>query len=174
MGAPSDVELKSNIKVALSTQYKRTDKTLNTTNLNDNLNIRLGFILNNGAGKDKANLQWYSTRRLISTSETIDVDNDLVDNFGNSLNFDAINYMLVRNLETVSGRYLQVNFKSEQYYIHSGSLRVIFEPFGAGITAISQSGSAEEGNITVSSNADITYDIVLVGSHAESSSSSGV
>jgi len=174
VGAPSDVTLKTNVKFALSTQYKKTDQSLNAQNLADNLSIRLGFLLGNGAGKDKGNLQWYSTRRLVNTSETLDPDGVLTDNFGNSLNYDAVKVMLIRNLETASGRFLQVTFKSERYNIGPSGYRAIYEPFNGGIEAFTLSDSEEEGLISLTSNADITYDIVLIGSHAESSSDSGV
>lgn len=173
MAAPSDTTLKTTVKVSVATQYKRTDVALNTQNLQDNLNVKLGFLMNNGAGKDKANLQWYSTRRLINTTEQLDLDGGITDNFGFTINFDAVKYMLIRNLETAVNRYLEVAFKNERYYIGPSGLRAIYEPFHGGIEAINSSASAEEGNMTISSNADITYDIILIGSHAESSSDSG-
>jgi hypothetical protein len=174
MGAPSDTLLQSFLRVNLSTQYKRSDLPLNLTNSKDDLSFNdISHILTNGRGKDKANLQHYSRRRLINATEVIDIDGGLTNVWGHTLNYDAVKQLLIYNRETALDRYLEVTFKNERYYIGPQGYRVAGEPYHGGIEAITSSGSAEEGALTIASNADISFDLIVIGSSGESSSSSG-
>lgn len=167
MTTPSDTLLSSKSRFSLNATYKRTDLPgidKQTINLNGN------FTWDNGAGKDRANLLYLAKRRLISSSEELDLDGILTNNWGQTLNYDSVKFIWLKNLETTSGRYLQFTFKSERGNIGALGYRVIVEPDNPGITAFTASGSAEEGVITLTSNADITYEIAIIGSHAESSS----
>lgn len=159
-----------------SAQYYRTDDPTNPTNIIDNFQyLDLKDSLLNGRTLDKANIlaHWQST--LNNDTEFWDLDSgNIYDTFGNLLNFDAVKCLIIKNRNLDANYYLEVAFKNEQYYIGPNGYRILWEPSGRGLQAIVSSQSQEEGRIRVTSNALITYDIILVGATSESSSSSGL
>ncbi len=167
--------------VALQTTYKNVEVLLNPTALLDNLNVDFSQGLTNGSGLEKADLQWYDRRQLINSSEVLNLDNILTNNWGDVLDFDAIKILIIHNRESDlieppgpgyagNDKNLLVLFKSERYNIGPGGVRTVIEPSTRGIPAIVASGSEEEGAITISSSANVTYDIIIIGSQDESSS----
>lgn len=170
----SDTRLETRLRFNLSTTYRKTDQPTNPAGLKDNINYSdIAIAIANGRGLNKANLQYHSRRRLVNTTETLDLDGVLTNKWGEALNYDAVKVLVIRNRETVAGRTLQANFKSEQYNIEARGSRIIVEPGNAGIQAITESGSQEEGLITLIATGDVTYDIFAIGSDMESSSTSG-
>ncbi len=165
--------------VKLQTAYRNTEVLLNPTSLIDNLDVDFSQGLNDGSGLNKADLQWYDRRTLINALEVLDLDNGtLVNQWGDPLDFDAIKYLIIHNRQTnlldpdfgINNTNLLVIFKSERYNIGALGTRVIIEPSTRGIPAIIASGSEEEGQIQISSAANVTYDIIIIGSQNESSS----
>ena len=156
----------------LETNYKNTQVLLNPSRLLDNLTVDISQSLSNGSGLNKADLQWYDRRQLINATEVLALDGTLQNNWGDFLDFDAIKILIIHNREQDISplKLLEVQFKNERYYIGPNGKRTIVEPGPGGILSIVSSASQEEGSIVISSNADITYDIVLIGSRNESSS----
>ena len=156
----------------LETNYKNTQVLLNPSRLLDNLIVDISQSLSNGSGLNKADLQWYDRRQLINATEVLALDGTLQNNWGDFLDFDAIKILIIHNREQDISplKLLEVQFKNERYYIGPNGKRIIVEPGPGGILSIVSSASQEEGSIVISSNADITYDIVLIGSRNESSS----
>ncbi len=161
-----------NMNATLVAQYQRTDDPINPNNIIDALNYTdLKDVLTNGHTTDKANLLSHFESTLNNATEYWDLDGgNVYDAFNNLLNFDAVKCFVIRNKETTPGLYLEVHFKNERYYIGPNAYRVVWEPSGPGIAAIVSSASHEEGRISVTSNGSITYDIILIGATAESSS----
>lgn len=172
MGAPSDTNLNVKTSLVIRSNYKRTDLPVGQKAI-DNQVFRDNIELTNGAGKNKANLIYRDTRTLVNSTEYLDLDGILTNLWGHTLNFDAVKELWFRNKQTEEDRYLEVHFKNERYYIGPKGVRYVLEPYNQGIVPIVSSQSAEEGQIIVSTNAQVTYELGIVGSHAESSSSSG-
>jgi len=173
MGSPSDTSLTGQVRLNINLAHKRTDIALNAPT--DSVNYGgVAYTFTHGAGANKLQLLHHKRYRLINSTQVIDLDGGLVDVWGNALNYDAVKILIIKNLETALNRYLEVAFKNERYYIGPTGSRVVIEPYGGGIEAIVSSASSEEGAMTVSSNADVTYDLIVAGTATESSSSSGV
>ena len=169
------------VTAILETTYRNIEDLINPTALLDNLNIDFSQEFSDGSGLDKADLQWYDRRQLINATEIFDIDGTLTNNWGDVLDFDAIKCLIIHNRETdlveppgpaYAGnlKNLLVTFKTERYNIGPSGTRVIIEPAQPGIPAIVRSGSQEEGAMTISTSADITYDLIIIGSQNESSS----
>lgn len=166
--------LETRIDVTLSADYRRTDNDLNPNNIRDNFRyIDLKDVLSSGNGTDKANILFHTRSTLNNTTEFWDLDSILEDVFGDILNYDAVKCIVIKHVTTTNDAYLQVTFKNEIWYIGPNGFRIAWEPFGSGLAPIVSSASQEEGRITVVSNKDCTYDIIIIGSTAEASSSSG-
>ena len=163
--------LSAQITALLTTQYRNVEVLLNPDNLLDNLSIDFSQELSDGSGLDKADLQWYDRRQLINATEVLALDGELINKWGDSLDFDAIKCLIIHNREIDVDplKILEVHFKDEIYYIGPNGTRFTIEPGPGGILSIVSSASEEEGSITISSNADITYDIIIIGSQNESS-----
>jgi len=166
--------LETRIDITLSADYRRTDNVLNPQDIRDNFRyIDLKDALNTGNGTDRANLLFHTQSTLDNSIEFWDLDGVLEDVFGDLINYDAIKALIVKNKTTLSNAFLDVRFKNEVWYIGPDGFRIAWEPFGKGISPLISSASAEEGRITVSSNMEITYDLIVIGSQKETSSSSG-
>jgi len=164
--------LQSQINIELNSKYRRNDLPLNLTASRDDLDYKdISQLLKNGRGADLADLQYHSQRNLINTTETFNLDGGITNIWGDTLDYDAVKQLIIFNRETAANRYLEVTFKNEHYYIGPEGARIILEPAGPGIQAVVSSTSQEEGILTVSSNADITYDLIIIGASAENSSS---
>ena len=173
--------LSAQLNLSLITQYRNVEVLLNPDNLLDNLNVDFSDELTDGSGLNKADLQFYDRRQLINATEILDLDGTLQNKWGDLLDFDAIKCLIIHNRETdlveppgpaYAGnlKNLLVTFKTERYNIGPSGTRVIIEPAQPGIPAIVRSGSQEEGAMTISTSADITYDLIIIGSQNESSS----
>lgn len=174
MAAPQDTNLRTFINVVLATQYKRTDIPTVPEGVRDNIDFTdIQHALENGNGDDRANLQFHTQRNLINTSETLDLDGVLTNKWGQTLDYDAVKALVIFNRETEDGREIKVNFKDEQYNIGPQGSRTIIEPNSNGIASLVSSQSTEEGMITVVATGDVTYDIFIIGSFRELTSSSG-
>lgn len=176
MGAPSDTKLVLQYRANIVTNYKRTDNSLSVSGGKTKDNIQYSDINHsflNGRGDSRVNLQYHKRRRLINTTETLDLDGILKNVWEQTLNYDAVKFLLIKNRETTDNQYIEVTFKHEHYFIGPGGSRIICEPQGCGMSPTSSSQSEEEGMITITAKGDVTYDIIIVGSDAEKSSSSG-
>ena len=163
---PSGRSLETTFRVNVETQYVNTSDQLNPNNVRDNLKyIEIAKRLANGFGINKANLQHYSRRRLINSTEIINLDGDLTNRWGDQLNFDEIKLGVIFNRQEEENRFLEVNIKDEKYYIGPEGYRIFWEPSDIGLVDASSSEPAV-GNMVVSSNADIEYDLILIGSGA--------
>ena len=163
--------LSAQITATLTTQYRNLSVLLNPDNVLDNLNIDLSQEFSDGSGLERVDLQWYDRRQLINATEVLALDGALTNKWGDVLDFDAVNILIIHNRETDVDplKILEVHFKDEVYYIGPNAKRIIIEPGPAGILSIVSSASQEEGSITISSNGNITYDIIIIGSQNESS-----
>ena len=164
--------LTAQISALLTTQYRNVEVLLNPTNLLDNLNVDFSQELSDGSGLDRIDLQWYDRRTLVDATEILVLDGGLTNNWGDVLDFDAIKCLIIHNRETDVAplKLLEVHFKDEIYYIGPGGTRYVIEPGPGGILSIVSSASQEEGSITITANANVTYDIIILGSQNESSS----
>ena len=156
----------------LSTTYKRTDDAGNVDGINDNLNRNFDDSLANGRGTGFADLQYYIRDTVNNTVKAYDLDNILTNKWGDVLDYDAVKAIIIHNRETAIGRFMHVTFKNEVYYIGPNGKRVLWEPVGAGLAAIVSSASQEEGLLTVQTDTNITFDLIIIGSSKEDTSSS--
>jgi hypothetical protein len=172
MGAPADTNLTvQTIRVTLATIYKRIDKPVVPQDVADNIEyVDISKQLVNGRGTDKANLQYHSRRRLVDASETFDLDGVLVNVWQETLDYDAVKIIIIRNRETANDRFLQYGFKNEAGNIGPQGARLILEPGEGGVEALTKSGSSEEGLLTITADGDITYDLIIIGADSEESS----
>lgn len=175
MTAPSDTTLSYNIRLLLQTAYRKVDQQLNPLNLIDNLSFDgLKQSYENGRGPRRANLQYYDRWTLNNSSKVYNLDGGVTNKWNETLNYDSVKTLVVYNRASVGeSKYIQVNFKNEQYIIGPQGSRVIHEPDAKGIQPIVSSGSAEEGQLTIQSDSKVTYDLIILGSDSVSSSSSG-
>ncbi len=164
--------LNAQISALLTTQYRNVEVLLNPDNLLDNLKVDFSQELIDGSGLDKIDLQWYDRRTLVNATEILALDGALTNKWGDVLDFDAIKCLIIHNREIdVSPlKTLEITFKNECYYIGPNGTLIRIEPGPGGILSIVSSASQEEGSIVISSNDNITYDIIILGSQNESSS----
>lgn len=164
---PSGRNLTTVFRVNLETRYINTSDQLNPNNVRDNLRyFEIAKKLANGIGLNKANLQHYSRRRLINSTEIINLDTSLTNRWGDALNFDEIKLGVIYNRQEEENRFLEVNIKDEKYYIGPEGYRIFWEPSDIGLVDASSSEKVV-GNLVISSNADIEYDLILIGSGNE-------
>ncbi len=191
--AVSNRVLNAGYSGALSVQYRRTDvpeagaKSTRDDVQNNDANMSLAF----GTGLGQADLFHHNRITLsgpVIWSQDFDVDFD--DIWGVPQNFNAIKILQIRNREatnlrplrflkvwtalTVTENDVESDIKTEQYYIGPQGSRVILEPSGAGLRGeAASSSSVDEGNIIfeVTGSYDVTFDLFIVGSSAETSSS---
>lgn len=169
----ADKTLTTAIDVTLSATYRRVDKLIDPAGIAESLRyIDLKDSLANGKGTDRAEQMYHSRRNLNNAVEILDLDNGLQDVFGDTLNFDAVKCLIIKNRTETLGAFLKVVFKNEQYYIGPNGYRIVWEPVAPGIESIASSASFSEGSITFSSDVSLTYDLIIIGSSGENSSSS--
>jgi hypothetical protein len=155
-------------------KYGRTDILGGDPKLgrNDVLYSLLRRNFNNGAGgRNYVDLNYVKRYTLNNSVLSLDLDGILTNIWGDTLNYDSVKFLVINNLETLAGRYLTYRFKDERGNIGPEGFRVICEPCGMGIQAIVSSSSSEEGGLIFSSDTSISFDVIIVGSSQESSSS---
>jgi hypothetical protein len=126
---------------------------------------------NGRGGRNYVDLCFTKRYTLNNSVLTLDLDGVLTNVWGDILNYDSVKLIVIHNLETTFGKYLAVRFKDERYYIGPEGYREICEPAGQGVQAIVSSSSSEEGGMVISCDTSITFDIIIIGSSQESSSS---
>lgn len=143
----------------------------------DRIQRALNLTLTNGGGPNKGDLQWHKQIRLQNTFVAYDLDNySMKDVWYEGLNFDAVKCIVLVNLTsdtTLVNKSFNYTFKSERGVVGPGGFRIIAEPRGAGVGVESSSGSAEEGQLVLSTNGDVTLYVILIGASVEQSSSTG-
>jgi len=167
--------LKAGFTGAISVNYRRTDQPISPNIVKGDIRYSIKKLLTNGVGAGKADLL-YQERRIISNGIHIfNLDGGLVNVWGDVLNYDAIKLLCIVNRQSIEERkFLSVQFKNERYYIGPQGERIIVEPIGMGIASVQSSESSEEGQLVITSDNEIEYDIIIVGASRESSSSSGL
>lgn len=157
-------------RLAASTQYKRTDLELNENNALDNLRYsQLQYEFTNGNGLNKANLQHHSQRTLLDTATlNLNLDGDLTNIWGDTLYYEAVKVLIIRNTQTQDSRYLKVTYKDEVYYIGPEACRVLIEPNTTGLEQETPAGSEpDEPTMTFEAFGDVTFDLIVIGSTSE-------
>lgn len=170
----ADTQLSVGVDITFTANYRRTDNAVAPGQINQQ-QIRytdLTDTLRNGRGQDAADLLYSARRNLNNAVDILSLDGGLMDNFGNLLDFDAVKGIMIFNRTETDGAILEVRFKSERYRIGPRGFRLIWEPRPEGVEAIASSASQEEGSMEISCDLPVTYDIILVGSSGENSSSS--
>lgn len=152
---------------ALSANYSRTDNALNPTQIQDIFNyLGLRDGLANGVEKDQADLFYHATRQYLATmgTETIDLDaGDLVNVFGDTLVFENIKCVIIKNNELTAGVNLLGGLHDEVFNIGPNGWRVIWEPNQLPDSA----GSAGvAGILSLTSGNDVSYDLIVIGTSA--------
>ena len=175
MSAPSDTNLKLTGRLVVQSLYKKIDVDLNPNTLRDDIDFKdIRFEFNNGRGPQRVNLQFYERYTLNNGAKVYNLDGGLVNRWNDTLNYDSVKLIVIRNNSLIDSRkFIQVNFKNEQYYIGPTGSRVILEPAAEGISPLISSGSSEEGSLTVQTDEEVSYDLLIWGSDNVSSSSSG-
>lgn len=173
-----EINQNTSIKITLSCIQKRIDLPIAEPNLVDNFNYTaLKDSLVNGSGTDAANLLYHQTRTILDgTMDIFNLDALSEDSWGRILNYDAIKALVIYNKPLPPNLlgYLVVRFKNEVWNIGPNGFRVLWEPFQTGVQGLVSSQSTEEGELTVEAiGSDRVYDIVIIGSDKEVSSSSG-
>lgn len=156
------------------TTYKRLDLPIPDSRAKEDIQYS-DFVttLTHGAGAGKANLQFQRRETLNNNVLIYNLNGGLSNSWGDQLNFNAVKFVIIRNRETDVGRNLEVRFKNEVYYIGPGGTRIIAEPRNEGIIAFNSSESSEEGSVIFETDTEVTFDVIIIGSTEESSSSSG-
>lgn len=159
---------------ALQANYARTDNDLNTENIKDIFSyVGLQDVLTNGQEADQADSFYHSVRSYVSGTTTINLDADLSDVFGNTLNFYRIKAVIVKNKSTVAGRFLTVTLQDEVMYIGPGGFRVIWEPSLPGLQDSGASTTGVTGNLVITGSGAADYDLIILGTSALINLSSG-
>lgn len=168
--------LRLNFRGNVTIRYKNTGFPL-TKSVLDSIQRAVTLTLTHSAGANKADLVYHHQHRLINTFKIYDLDDySLKDVWGEGLNFDAVKFFLLENIQTnleTIGNSINYTFKKERGVVGPKGFRIAAEPRGAGVQVETSSGSAEEGQLVVSTNSDVTYNLILVGSSEEQSSNSG-
>lgn len=169
--------LRTTLRLGLVTKYRITDVITNPQGINDDLRYSdINHIFTDGVGGPNLNdLQYH--KRIQQISSTVDYnldDGTLKNQWGDALNFDAVKLLVLRNRETDITRFMDVTFKDEKYNIGALGSRILVEPSGPGTVANISTTPGLEGVITIITNSDITFDLIIIGSSQESISSSGM
>lgn len=170
----TDRRLKAGFTGSLSTEYRRTDILEGDSSraANDILYTNLRNNFSNGrGGRNKVDLQYIKRYTLNNSVLSLDLDSGLTNIWGDTLDYADVKLLIIKNLETTFGKNLAARFKDERYYIGPEGSRVIIEPAGQGIQAIVSSSSSEEGGLIFSTDTSVTFDVIIIGSSQESSSS---
>lgn len=148
--------------------YARTDQDLNPSDLKDLLKYTsLNFQLNDGVEDSQCDLLYYSRRTYTpSAAENINLDTDLQNKWGDTLNFYYAKIIIIKNLTVVTtalpNGFLSVNYLDEQYYIGPRGRRVIIERKGIQNNPVQTPGIG--GIFTLQSADTIEYDLIIAGS----------
>ena len=187
--AVTDRTLNGSFSGTLSMQYRNTEfDEVGSNNTRDDIRYTdINMALSFGTGLKQADLQAHERVTLVGpTVVTKDFDSDFTDAWGRVTDFNAIKIMIIRNREATNLRplrYLKVwtqlnndgtDIKGEQYWIGPGESRIILAPNGVGLrNEIASSSSTDEGDLVleVTGDYDVIYDLFIIGSSAEKSSS---
>lgn len=129
----------------------------------------ISMALSDGSGVDAANAHWSDTRNLNNTNETLDLSGSLTKPLGGTLALTKLKLLYIKNKSTTAGQTLVVgnatapvlifDAAADTHTIGPGGIFLVFEPSLAGITV---TGTTADG-LKLVSNADLNYDIVIVG-----------
>ncbi len=148
--------------------YARTDQELNPNELKDIVKYTgLNFAFDNGVEDSQCDLFYYSRRTYTPGSpENINLDSDLQNKWGDTLNFYYVRFMLIKNLTEVEtvwpNGYLSVSYLDERYFIGPRSRRLTMERKGVRSDPAQSAGVG--GVLTLESADTIEYDIFIAGS----------
>lgn len=146
--------------------YTRTDQVLNPSELKDILQYTGGQgVMENGVEDSQVDLLYYAQRTYTPSSvESINLETDLLNKWGDTLDFYYAKCIVIKNLTpiTESGHYLTVNYLDETMYIGPRGKRIIWERKGIRSAAGQTPGIA--GILTLQSSDLIEYDLIIAGS----------
>lgn len=148
--------------------YARTDQDLNPNDLKDLLKYTsLNFALDNGVEDSQCDLLYYSKRTYIpSSAENINLDTALQNKWGDTLNFYYVKIMIIKNLTAVDtvipNGFLSVSYLDERYNIGPRGRRFIMER--KGIRSDPAQSAGVGGVLTLQSDDQIEYDLIILGS----------
>ena len=159
-----------------SAQYRKLDEENASLVADDVRYGDLKTLLINGNGNFKANLLFKERRTLAGgVTQLYNLDGGIENVWGDLLNFDSVKTIIIFNRSTTLYDNLELIFKNERANIGPQGKRVIIEPYGKGLEpgAGLSSSSFEEGTLSIENTSDnnIEYDIFIVGSDQEESTS---
>jgi len=195
---PQDTNLTAYIQVILHANFSRKD-----TSYTDDPFVQLNYqkikhLLSQGSFENQADLFYQSLSTYIDPfigsapgEQTYNFDNNtLKDIYGKPLNFSTVRVLIIKNNATnLSDRPTSFNpqdgiitysFKQDSGTIAPGGYRVLGDPSRRGITnrALFDTTPSIEGSLVITNYSSTAgeYDLLVIGSSAEgsSSSSSGV
>jgi hypothetical protein len=149
------------------------DKVLSLSTVADRGSLTAKDDLAYGTGLNQADILWHDRRTLATeASEALDLTNALVDALGQTLTFSAIKGLLIQNRATEAGHEILVGGGSQAWASWLGAsgdvvrigpagVLLVWNPSAAGY-AVSD-GSADQLRIENPSDAEISYDILLLG-----------
>lgn len=190
---PQDTNLTAYIQVILHANFSRID-TSYTDDPVVNLNYQnIKHLLSQGSLENQADLFYHSLSTYIGPLgvQTYNLDNNtLKDIYGKPLNFSTVRLLIIKNnatnlsdTPTNASKHdgvITYTFKQDSGTIAPGGYRVLGDPSRRGITikGAFDSTPSIEGNLVISNYSSTAgeYDLLVIGSSAEgsSSSSSGV
>ena len=161
-------ELRFGITGNIFGNYTRTDQVLNPSELKDILQYTgAQGVMENGVEDSQVDLLYYAQRTYTPSSvESINLETDLLNKWGDTLDFYYAKCIIIKNLtaiETVPPNgYLTVNYLDETMYIGPRGKRIIWERKGIRSAAGQTPGIA--GILTLQSSSLIEYDLIIAGS----------
>jgi len=134
--------LRTTLRTSLVTKYRKTDTDVNPQDVKDDLRYSdINYVFTNGAGgANKNDIQFHDRDQVISTTKIYnfdgtDVPNQVVNQWGDVLIFQAVKLIFLRNRETDITRFMLVTYKSEQFWIGAQGARQLEEPINVFIIA---------------------------------------
>ncbi len=128
----------------------------------------------NGTGANQANMVYGGTRTLsASTSESLDLDSDLANAFGNTIVFTSIKGIIIVAAAANTNDVLVGGAASNQFinWVADATDKIVIKPGGMfclmNPSAAGYAITAETGDLlkiaNSSSGTSVTYDIILIG-----------
>lgn len=173
----SSVQLTLNLKTIFENTY---GITTNSRTTDDTLSLNLSDTLADGELVNQADFVWHDEGTLSNTTRDIDLYGGLTDAFGNTINAKVIKCVLVHNKNTTAGQYLDVGGDansvpifvnaSDIVRVHPDGIFFLWNPSAAGYAVTAATGDIIQLDST-GSGANISYEIVIIGTYIESSAS---
>lgn len=150
-------------------------KTFDSATINAPFSFSVSDDLADGTAIDQADMAWWDTdRNLNATTENIDLAGSLTDAFGATATFVKVKGILVHNKNTTAGETLKIGGAASNafllfdnatdiYELGPDGVFVVWEPSAAALPVTASTGDILKMD---AGSANITYDIVVVGTSA--------